>query len=171
MPKKAHLQLLPLAAIMLLATAILISCGPGPEPEPVAPTRRPGSGSSVTEKSGGFGSQVDPSQKPTFGTAVVTEDTYLGVRQTDRLSIIRGTLSTSPEASEVETFEDRLSKGKTIMRIKKGTVVTLRDIVPVKTLDGNEYRFRKVEIADGSLLDEYGDPVRGSVLDQYLRPR
>jgi hypothetical protein len=153
-------------AITLILASICSSCYE-PEGTEVKPTRkvdRP----PVTEQSGGFGSQVDPTRKPTHGEAVVTEDTYLGLRQTDRNNIILATVVSSPERSEVDTFEIRLATGKNIMRVKKGTRVTLRDIVPV-TVDGEVYRFRKVEIADGSLNDKNGDPVRGSILEKYLK--
>lgn len=154
-----RLRLLRSATTSALLLSLLAACGDQRRPAPVQGSPEPAYRPAPSPSSPGGESET---RIAGFGT--VTEDTYLVQRQTDRNGLIRAVLTPDPDSKDVDTFQARLSRGEHTMHIKKGTRVGLRSEVTVNTLDGRSFKFLKIEVVDGSLVDHRGDPVRGSVL-------
>ncbi len=110
----------------------------------------------------------DPSKVLYLGKATVTEDTWLLPRDTDFKNYARVHIGKRPTQGDVDTWESRQKEGR-VHPVKQGTRVKVRrQIRRFPMRDGTEAVFRKVEIDDGSMLDEDGYPLRGHILMSHL---
>ena len=144
---------------------LLAACGKSPPPKT---TLEPSDAQPrAVDQTGGFGSENTLGQLNAEGVGVVTKDTYLVQRQTDRMNYAR-TLDENPSQGDLDTFEKRLSNGKGTFEVKAGTEVHLRGTATVKLSSGLLLRFTRVEIKDGSMTDDDGFPLRGSILEKHI---
>jgi hypothetical protein len=132
-----------------------------------------GGGSSVSEPrdggGSGLGSETDGIDKEFTQTGVITQDTYLLRRQTDYKNYARVKLAGTATEGDVNTYEDRVQKGRYIP-IPAGTKVLRRGKNGIR-IEGQEYWFVRVEVIDGSLKDDEGFPARGNVPDSCYENR
>lgn len=149
---------------LLFLGVVLVAPGCSKKWTPPPRKSRPTSDRPLVDSSGApsLGNETDSSRKPTFGTATVTKDTYLCPRQTDTKCFARARLCREQKQADIDTFETRVSEGR-IFEIPSGTTVTLRGTVTV-VANGEHFDFQRVEVSDGSVVDEDGNPARGRVL-------
>ncbi|MAG32754.1 MAG: hypothetical protein CL908_17880 [Deltaproteobacteria bacterium] len=149
---------------LLLLGVVLVAPGCGKKWTPPPKERREQPSRPLVQSDGSpsLGSETDGTRKATFGSATITKDTYLCPRQTDTKSFARARLCREQKQGDIDTFETRVQEGR-IYEIPTGTTVTLRGTVTV-VANGEHFAFQRVEVADGSIVDEDGNPARGRVL-------
>jgi hypothetical protein len=151
---------------------LLLFPGCGQKTPPPTKKVPEGGGSTVSEPregGSGLGSETDGIDKGFTQTGVITQDTYLLPRQTDYKNYTRVKLAGTATEGDVNTFDDRVQKGRYIP-IPAGTKVLRRGTNGLR-IDGKEYRFVRVEVIDGSLKDDEGYPARGNVPDSCYEDR
>lgn len=151
------------ALLLALVALLSVSCSKPAPVDPNAGYEAPKANS--RGQVGGLGSDTDdnPTGMKARGEGVLSQDSYLLIKQKHMKNYIRAILNPNPEQGDTDTWDARLEEGQ-MPELKKGTrVVITRGRTNAYVEDGIKGTFQRIEVLTGEHAGE-----RGSIPDEHL---